>query len=257
MSLSINKNNNNDLNSSTNSVLENIDQVYKVDNYHNNNPAYFHILNNCYISNIIKNNAVWEKYMHDIFEKYVNKNSIVVECGCHIGTHTVKLSQLCEKLYGFEPMTESYNLLEKNLKLNNIENSVILNKGVSNKKGKENFLWIANGNPGHSGLDNNPMGRPLHHTECDTTIEVETMTIDSLNLDRLDFIKMDIEGYEPLAIEGAINTIKKCKPVITLEIYKDWSGVVDINYSRELFKCLIDIGYRVEHIYGADFLFIP
>ena len=257
MSLSITIGNSQNVTPNGSTFLQNKSNTYKVDNYNDNTPAYFYIINNCIISNHIKNNVIWEKYMHELFEKFINKDSIVLECGCHIGSHTIKLASLCKQIYGFEPMIESYEILEKNIKLNNIENTIIYNKGVSNKIGTEKFLWIANGNPGHSGLDNNPMGRPNHHEQCNESIEVKTVTIDSLNLEKLDFIKMDIEGYEPLAIEGAMNTIKKCKPIITLEIYKDWSGVVDINYSKELFKNLLDIGYNIHHIHEADFLFTP
>ena len=61
----------------------------------------FYILENCIISNCIRNNQIWEEYMHDIFKKYVNKDSIVIECGCHIGTHSVPLASLCKTFYGF------------------------------------------------------------------------------------------------------------------------------------------------------------
>ena len=78
-----------------------------------------------------------------------------------------------------------------------------------------------------------------------------------INLDKLDFIKLDIEGYEPLAISGGIQTIKKYKPVIALEFWADHSSNVDINFTKNNFKELIDIGYDVIHILGPDFLFIP
>ena len=107
------------------------------------------------------------------------------------------------------------------------------------------------------GLDNNPMGIPSWINKTQTDIDVELITIDSLNLDKLDFIKIDVEGYEPLVIEGGINTIKKYKPIITLESWKDHYGSVDINYTKELFKNLLDIGYDIEHIIGPDFLFVP
>ena len=48
-------------------------------------------------------------------------------------------------------------------------------------------------------------------------IEVEAITIDSLNLDNVDLIHLDLESYEDNAIRGAINTIKRCRPVIISE----------------------------------------
>jgi len=231
--------------------------IYNVDNYHNNNEAYFKVLDNCCISNTIKNNQIWEPHLHKVFEKYVNSDSIVIECGCHIGTHTIKLAKLCKKIYGFEPMPNSNKILNINIQLNKIHNAVISNYGVSSESGKTSFLWISPGNPGASGLNNNPIGKPEYIDENKDNIEVLLTNIDSLNLDKLDFIKIDVEGYELLVIEGGINTIIKCKPVIVMEVWKDHFGNVCINHTRDLFKNLIDIGYTVQHIEGPDFLFLP
>ena len=54
------------------------------------------------------------------------------------------------------------------------------------------------------------MGRPNYYKEIiNNKIYVEVIPIDSLNLDKIDFMKIDVEGYEELVIEGAIETIKK------------------------------------------------
>jgi FkbM family methyltransferase len=231
-------------------------EIYPVNNYHENKPAFFYIINNCLISNIIKTNKIWEPHLHRVFEKYINSNSVVIECGCHIGTHTIKLAKLCKKIYGFEPMPNSNNILNKNIVLNKIGNAVISDMGVSSEPGKTNFLWVSTGNPGASGLNNNPMGKPIS-ASVEENIEVSLTTIDALKLDKLDFIKIDVEGYETLAIKGGMVTITKCKPVIVIEVWKDHFGNVDIDYTKMLFKDLIDVGYTVSNISGPDFLFIP
>jgi len=217
----------------------------------------FYILDNCFISNYIRNNHIWEPHMHDIFKKYVNKDSIVIECGCHIGTHTIPLASLCNTIYGFEPMPKTYEILDQNIKLNNINNAIIYKKGVADKEGVTQYCWIPEDNPGGSGLKNNPMGKPDWINFTNTNIEVELTTIDLLQLDKLDFIKIDVEGYETLVIDGAINTIKKCRPVIVMEVWKNHNGVVDINYTKSLFKNILELGYDVSHYYGPDFLFVP
>ena len=76
-------------------------------------------------------------------------------------------------------------------------------------------------------------------------------------LDNLNFIKLDVEGYEINVIEGGINTIKKYKPIITLEVYENFYGKYSIEYTKTTFKILLDIGYTVHHIAGPDFLFLP
>ena len=232
---------------------------YKVDNYHNNLPAYFYVAENCCISNKIKINQIWEPHLHGVFEKYITPNSVVVECGCHIGTHTIKLAKMCKELYGFEPLPKSNRILNMNIELNKIENVIISDLGVSSELGKVNYLWTGEKtqNIGCSGLDNNPSGMPPEFEKCKEQIEVSLITIDSLNLDKLDFIKIDVEGYEPKVIQGAMNTIIKFKPIIVIEIWKDHFGGVDFNYSKNLFQSLLTVGYEIHHIWGPDFLFIP
>jgi FkbM family methyltransferase len=209
------------------------------------------------ISDLVKNNQVWERHMHLIIEQFVNSDSVVVECGCHIGTHTVKLAMLCKTLYGFEPMPSTYEVLLKNLQVNKITNATIFNEGVSDTIGETKYSWICDGNPGSSGLENNPMGKPSWIQTTTQDIPVQLRTIDSLQLPTLDFLKIDVEGYEVLAIQGAMDTIKRCRPVIVMEVWKDHQGSVDKEYTVQTFSHLIELGYDVLHIEGPDFLFIP
>jgi hypothetical protein len=48
-------------------------------------------------------------------------------------------------------------------------------------------------------------------------IEVQRMSIDDMHLDHVDLIKLDVEGHEYIALMGALNTIKLCRPVIVIE----------------------------------------
>jgi len=233
---------------------------YKVENYHEDKPFYFAVYDNCIISDIIKRGEIWEEYMHRVFEKYITKDSIVLEGGCHIGTHTLKLASLCNHLYAFEPLPASNKLLDYNIKTNNINNVTLFCLGLSDKIGETQYSWISEGNPGSAGLDNNPMGKP-QNTGVNNIIKVTLTTIDTLNLDKLDFIKLDVEGYESLVISGGINTIQKCKPIISLESWSSHNGTVDIEYTKNIFKVLIDIGYTITNNNMEqncpEFLFLP
>lgn len=234
-----------------------MEDCYILDNYHNKIPYFFKVLDNCIVSDTIKQNSIWEPHLHWVFDRYVHKDSVVIECGCHIGAHTLKLASLCNTLYGFEPMPETYNTLCRNIQLNNITNARIIQQGVSDRVGLTKYCWIPHGNPGGSGLDNNPMGIPTWITPTDKQIDVTLTTIDSLHLERLDFMKIDVEGYETLVIKGSMDTIKRCKPVIVMEVWKNHYGQVDLEHTKTLFKDLLDSGYTVKHVYGPDFLFTP
>lgn len=74
---------------------------------------------------------------------------------------------------------------------------------------------------------------------------IEGITIDSLNLDRCSLIKLDLEGYELLALMGALDTLKRCKPFIIMEM----AGHGD---DQEAEKLLFDFGYSRVFEYGVD-----
>ena len=225
-------------------------------NYHKDINVNFYIYKKCPISSSIKNNTFWEKHLHDVFEKFINENSIVIEGGCHIGSHTIKMALMCKHIYAFEPFPKSYDLLKKNIEINKLENVSLIKKGLSNTSNTVQFGWIPSKNPGGSGLSDNPMGQPKWINNSEEKIDVQLTTIDMLDLKNLDFIKLDVEGYEELVIKGGLKTIKNFKPVITLESWSDHNGQVNINHTKEKFSNLIELGYKLIHLSGPDFLFI-
>ena len=88
-------------------------------------------------------------------------------------------------------------------------------------------------------------------------IEVDVVTIDSLNLSGLDFMKIDVEGFEINVINGGLKTIEKFRPIITLECWSNHNGGTSIDYTRDTFKVLMDMGYSLEQIHSSDYIFLP
>ncbi len=230
-----------------------------VENFHKNNSCAFYLYDKgkCVISDVLRKNAIWEKYLHDVFEQYIGCNSVVLEGGCHVGSHTMKLASLAGFVHAFEPLPSSYELLSKNIVENKFENICLHKYALSDCVSTSRYGWSADGNPGASGLDCNPMGLPDWCKKPVDEIVVETTMIDELALEKLDFIKLDIEGYEPLAIKGGLKTISRCLPVITMEVWSDHSGGLDLNRPREVFPDLFEMGYRYGRIGASpDFIFI-
>ena len=236
-----------------------VNTEYEVKNYNGNVSAFFNVFKYDFISNIIKQNKIWEHNLHYVFERYINKNSVVLEGGCHIGTHSIKLSMLAKQVHCFEPLRESNTLLRKNIHRNECTNSIVYNEALSDIEGTSNFDWMPIYNLGASGLKDNPMGIPDADvlTTQSEKYEVKTITIDSLNLNKLDFIKLDVEGYETKVIRGAMNTIKKHKPVIVLECWLNHNFQTDYNHTKEQFKKLLELNYSIKQIGPADWLFLP
>lgn len=234
-------------------------ETFEVKNYDGDQSAFFHVFRHCYIGSVIKLGNIWEPYLHRVFEKYVNKDSIVIEGGCHIGTHSIKLSKLSKELICFEPLKQSNDLLTTNLLLNDCNNVTVHNAGISDTISKTIFAWVPFGNVGASGLHDNPMGIIGDgKLGSDESYEVDLKPIDCLGLEQLDFIKLDVEGYETKAINGGMNTITKCRPVIVLESWESHQGGCDLEHTKLKFKMLLDVGYTVTQIgNNPDWLFLP
>jgi FkbM family methyltransferase len=230
--------------------------IFPLENYHNDETAYFYLYKYCGISDCIRRGYKWEEHQHAIINKYLTPDSIAVEVGSHIGTITVKLSKVVKEVYAFEPFKSSYDLLEKNLKLNNCHNVKIFNKGVSNTCSSTHIKWVSDNNPGGLGLEGGEITKKGNQNQ---KIKVELLTLDSLYLKGLDFLKIDVEGFETQVINGSQKTIKEYMPLIVIEIFEDMvTGIKASDKTiMERFGFLFEIGYVYEHIYFEDFLFIP
>jgi FkbM family methyltransferase len=84
---------------------------------------------------------------------------------------------------------------------------------------------------------------------------IPTIKIDNLNLPGCDLIQLDIEGYELEALLGAIETIKKYKPVLCIEFCEKWLNRYNSN-SEKIVNLLLDLGYKQVDEYGVDKIFI-
>lgn len=219
------------------------ENIYELDGY-----AKFKVYKTDLISDTMRHGKKWEPFLHDVFEKYVTADSVVIEGGANIGAHTVKLAQLAKRVICFEPLETSRTLLEHNLALNNLDNVTVRSEGLSDVEGTASFSYVNKDNLG---------GAVLEAKAGDVVLT----SIDALqgvgddNYSRVDFIKLDIEGYEKKAIVGGLNTIKQWKPVIALECWDNYPNAT-IEHAQEEFKMLLDMGYEVEQIEHHDFLFV-
>ena len=83
-----------------------------------------------------------------------------------------------------------------------------------------------------------------------------TIIIDSLNLPACDLIQLDVEGYELNALLGAVNTIRKYRPVLCIEFCEKWLNRYETT-SDSVETLLTELGYKHVESYGADKIYIP
>ena len=211
-------------------------------NYFDNDITMFYNTDNhsCSVNKSIRSGRVWEKKLIGIYKEYINKDSVVLDIGANLGCHTVPLSLLCKEVLAFEPQEKIYDLLKQTIDYNKLDNVKLFNNIVSD--GSKEVEEFVNSGCGRGGTTS-------HRPRLSGIITTEKcITIDSLNLVKCDFIKIDVEGSEWSVLEGGTETIKKYMPIIILETWNSKKNMVKLN------KYCNEYGYSFEYLKGDNYL---
>jgi FkbM family methyltransferase len=148
----------------------------------------------------------------ELFEQICKKGDVVVEVGANIGAHTLPLSRMveeCGEVFAFEPQRIVFQTLCANMALNSRTNVHTYELGVANEIKKLSLPAINYTQKGNFG------GIDLQHNAYEV---VQVVALDGfLNVSRLDFLKIDVEGMELQVLQGALRLIRKYQPIIYLE----------------------------------------
>lgn len=147
----------------------------------------------------------WEDYETRLFKKAISKGDVVLDIGAHIGYYTLIASKLVGKdglIFAFEPDYKNFKLLKKNVKKNNRTNVLLVNKAVTDRKGKIK-LYLNKQNTGDHRIYDSKDGR-------------ERVTVGTIRLDEffkkfkkeVNLIKMDIQGAEYKTLKGGLNLLR-------------------------------------------------
>lgn len=155
--------------------------------------------------------SVKEYPIHPILKKIIKPGDTIIDVGANIGVLTLYFRQLIGdkgKLYSFEPDPLSFSILEKNIVQNSLKNVTIENKAVSNK----------NGSVGFEVSENNTAGRIKENDG--NMLNVDCVTLDSYfseKITKVDFVKIDTEGFDWTVLKGMKNMINS-NPEIKLMV---------------------------------------
>lgn len=217
-------------------------------NYHEGLSAQFRCYNDDLISAHLQAGMVWEPHMHRLFEENIGQNSVSLDIGANIGTHSVKMAILSTRLLSFEPLRPSYTLLKENLRINGCSNAIAYEYALSDSIYTTEYKSVENRNIGGSVLQDDHL--------APSTDSIDVITLDSLYLNQVDFIKIDVEGYEAKAIAGGVETIKKHRPTIVLECWDTYPNV-SLTHTRKEHELLLSLDYSLKQVSKCDWLFSP
>jgi FkbM family methyltransferase len=199
--------------------------------------GYFFLIEKDLISNYINNYGYWEKHLYYFYSQFIKSNDVIIDGGANLGFHSIIFAKLANqgKVYCFEPQPLIFNLLSANILVNDATDIIKqFRLGLGDKEEQLKISPLKDQifsedciNYGGRGLTNSEKGEE----------EALLTTIDNLNLSKLDFIKLDVQGFELETIKGGETTIKNNYPIFFLENY------IDQEKDQEVIELLQEWGY--------------
>ena len=192
------------------------------------------------LSDIVMTSGVWEPYVKRIF--VVKKDDVIIDVGAHIGTYTIPLALQTGdngKVIALEPNDKNADILEKNISINKLSNVILVRKAAAKQVGMLNLR-----------LTSDPMLSMINSgTDIDTT-SVKTTDLDSLidnlSIVKVNWLKIDAEGFELEVLEGAKKILKRFSPNIIIE--------TRLENQERMKKILGEYGYYVKFLAGEYFI---
>ena len=134
--------------------------------------------------------------------QHVKNKRTALDIGANVGLWSRDLVKYFDQVIAFEPVAMFRECLEKNVTASNIS---VESVALGDSEGQVRMI-ITEGNTGHTHVD-----------PASTNGDTRIIQLDSLNLQNVDYIKIDCEGFEYRVLQGAKETIQRCRPVVVIE----------------------------------------
>lgn len=184
-------------------------------------------------SEIVMVSGLWEVYVRAILDKELGESDIVVDVGANIGVYAIPIAKRVSKVIAFEPHPKTSEMLEKSIKLNKLHNIILVKKAVGDSRKKVSY-----------GLSVIPMnsGVTTPH-KIESIIETESVDLDTVlaSENRINWLLIDVEGFEVNVLMGARTILRKYSPKIIIE-----ADHINFEKVNEILK---NEGYSITHLY--------
>jgi FkbM family methyltransferase len=214
------------------------------------------------LGQIAKTNGVWEPHIMNVMARIVHPDHVCLDIGANIGALTLVLADLARKgvVHSFEPSSINSRFLALNIRRNGRRNAHAHAIGLGAAPGRALFTNLV-GMEGCSFV--NPPGQPVETIVASawgSGIEQksEEVTIDTLDnwmartkLRRVDFVKMDVEGFELSVLDGGRDTFARHRPKMIIELNRNTLRLYFGIEPRALFDRLAEY-YDFIYLIGED-----
>jgi FkbM family methyltransferase len=196
---------------------------------------------------------IYESDVTYLMQKLIGPEDVVLDIGANIGFHTVTMAKAANrgKVYAFEPVDEMAERNSMNCALNGLKNVTLIPCALGSED-KELEMQVNTGGEGLQGTstfleDNvNVENNPERYEKRTMKVRRLDDVVRQAGIDeRIDFIKIDTEGFDTYVIEGGIETIRKHRPVMIVEAHskrlslagKSWQWYLDTFPDHHILIC--------------------
>jgi FkbM family methyltransferase len=179
------------------------------------------------------------------------RGDVVLDIGANVGSHSLPMaSHVGEegRVYAFEPVPWAIKKLKRNLALNKFNNLILESVALSDVNENEvemefraSFKLGSKSGVGQDGKIDNGWWSECEHVK----VRMETLDsyVTSHHINRLDLIKLDVDGFEGKVIRGALGTLKRFQPVLIMEIAPAWTEMRGDSIA-DIIRELDQLGYK-------------
>lgn len=176
-------------------------------------------------------------------KKSMSSNLIALDIGAHTGLWTRRLAEIFISVIAFEPDPETFACLQKNV--GHLNNVTLVNAAV----GDENCTVVMDTSYGVENTGG-------YFVQKKPGAEIQMITLDSyaISAKLVSFVKIDVEGAEPLVLRGGQRLFQEAKPMVFMELKKGFTSRFS-EPPRAAYNELVRMGARPVARWRADHLF--
>jgi FkbM family methyltransferase len=187
-------------------------------------------------------NALFNEKILNNLSKIIKPSSTVIDIGAQTGNMSVAYSLFANKVISFEPNPATFDVLEKNSKLN--PNIIPYNYAISDEEGPLTFHYSDYGfcNGGFATRTNFGIGVTGHTTPIDVyAVHLEKfIQEENIDIDNISLLKIDAEGHDKDILKTLTNLITTFKPILITEIYNG----LNPDEITDLLNTIHSLGYK-------------
>lgn len=192
----------------------------------------------------LKDLTTWGEKEFLICKNYIANWRTCLDIGAHIGLTSLRYSQYFNSVHSFEPILHEY--IKENTESSS--NITVHPYAVSDEK-KIVRMWPNPYNTGRSIVETEANSKFVNKSYKSSAgrysdvkcVDIQTATIDEFEFENVDFVKIDVEGYNVPVLNGMLKTLDRCSPVVQIEDTKD------LETNKQVKRIFASLGYTMVH----------